>query len=169
MHAGRLVLPFRGVEGRARDFESRIDSFLAGSGRRYPVGDHEDWPSILVACLRRGWSVLPLDQSIGDTTRHGAQDFQSAALLVSTVPAKLFADPWAQDGPDYHQLGRTPTLALESSSGTTAAPRAFGFGAIDTSPIAIGLRHDGTSPMSILTSASFRSRTRIGFSNLPTR
>src|SRR5207237_1439988 len=59
---GRLVFTFRGIDERARDFESKIKSFDAGSVVAIQIGNHEDWPSILIACLRRGVVVLPLEQ-----------------------------------------------------------------------------------------------------------
>src|SRR5437016_14002256 len=69
---GRLAFTFRGIDERARDFESKIESFDAGSVVAIHIGNHEDWPSILIACLRRGVVVLPLEQSISDQQRDAA-------------------------------------------------------------------------------------------------
>src|SRR5437870_7666813 len=69
---GRLVFTFRGIDERARDFESKIKNFDAGSVVAIQIGNHEDWPSILIACLRRGVVVLPLEQSISDQQRDAA-------------------------------------------------------------------------------------------------
>src|SRR2546423_7844784 len=69
---GEVVRTFQQIDERARDFESKIDTFDAGSVLAVQIGNHEDWPSILIACLRRGVVVLPLEQSISERQRDAA-------------------------------------------------------------------------------------------------
>ena len=63
---GQINRTFRAIDEYACKFESKIDSFAAGSVIAVQIGNHEDWPSILIACLRRGMIVLPLEQSMSD-------------------------------------------------------------------------------------------------------
>src|SRR5437763_525516 len=57
---------FGQIDDRARDFERKLDPFQSGSVIAVQIGNDEDWPSILVACWRRGLPVLPLEQSISE-------------------------------------------------------------------------------------------------------
>ncbi len=70
---------------RARDFERKIETFKAGSVIAIQIGNHEDWASILIACLRRRLVVLPLEQSISDQQRDAALEICSARAVVSAV------------------------------------------------------------------------------------
>src|SRR5437870_11252109 len=124
---GRLVFTFRGIDERARDFESKIKSFDAGSVVAIQIGNHEDWPSVLIACLRRGVVVLPLEQSISDQQRDAALKTckvsgiaaagVSAGRSVEIVPMSIPAatTDWGKNRPSL----------LKLTSGTTAAPRAI--------------------------------------------
>src|SRR5438876_4687803 len=126
---GRLVFTFRGIDKRARDFESKIKSFDAGSVVAIQIGNHEDWPSILIACLRRVVVVLPLEQSISDQQRDAALKTckvsgiaaagVSAGRSVEIVPMSIPAATtnWGKNRPSL----------LKLTSGTTAAPRAIRF------------------------------------------
>ena len=126
---GRLAFTFRGIDERARDFESKIESFDAGSVVAIQIGNHEDWPSILIACLRRGVVVLPLEQSISDQQRDAALKTckvsgiaaagVSAGRSVEIVPMSIPAatTDWGKNRPSL----------LKLTSGTTAAPRAIRF------------------------------------------
>src|SRR6266699_7190373 len=84
---GQVAFTFRGIDERARDFESKIENFDAGSVVAIQIGNHEDWPSILIACLRRGVVVLPLEQSISDQQRDAALKTCKASAVVSAVPS----------------------------------------------------------------------------------
>ena len=70
--AGKIVQRFDEVEERARLFEEKIDALPAGAVVAVQIGNHEDWPSIFIACLRRQLVVLPLDESIGEQQRDAA-------------------------------------------------------------------------------------------------
>ena len=71
---GDVLRKFAGVEERARDFESNLGMFSPGDVIAIQIGNHEDWPSILIACLRKHLVVLPLEQSISDQQRDAAQN-----------------------------------------------------------------------------------------------
>src|SRR4029077_2456055 len=91
------------------------------------VGNHEDWPSLLIACLRRQVVVLPLEQSISDQQRDAALVLCRASAVVSAVPSgdspQIVCPKTAGATADWD---RQPSL-LKLTSGTTAAPRAIRF------------------------------------------
>src|SRR6266404_8242172 len=70
--SGEVTRTFRQIEQDARDFEAKIDNLKAGSVLAIQIGNHEEWPAILTACLRRGVVVLPLEQSISEQQRDAA-------------------------------------------------------------------------------------------------
>ena len=86
---GQVVRRFSDIEDRARDFESKVDMFGAGSVIAIQIGNHEDWPSILIACLRKRLVVLPLEQSISDQERDAALEVCQARSVVSAIPSGL--------------------------------------------------------------------------------
>ena len=122
---GEVARRFSDIEECASDFQTKIDSFAEGSVVALQIGNHEDWPSILIACLRKRLVVLPLEQSISHHQR-------SAALSVCRASALVNCDDIA---PHVHKIhnntspnwdGEAPAL-LKLTSGTTAAPRAVRF------------------------------------------
>jgi len=126
--AGDVARTFRQIDKGAQDFESRIDNFHSGNVLAVQIGNHEDWPSVLIACLRRKVVVLPLEQSISDQQRDAALKVCNAgAALVSNMTSgsyemrSLFVD--------YFMQWRLPIPALfKLTSGTTTLPRAISFG-----------------------------------------
>lgn len=99
---GRVLRTFRDLESRARSLESEI----AGSASQvHPIdlGNHPDWPSILLACLRLRRIALPLEKSI-------TAEQHAAALQICE-------GDWGEQRP----------VLLKLTSGTTAAPRAIRF------------------------------------------
>jgi acyl-CoA synthetase (AMP-forming)/AMP-acid ligase II len=125
---GDVLRKFVGVEERARDFESNLEVFSPGSVIAIQIGNHEDWPSILIACLRKRLVVLPLEQSISDQQREAALKLCRAAAVVSAVPSGnvpgIFRLGTADTTLDW---GENPPSLLKLTSGTTAAPRAIRF------------------------------------------
>jgi len=126
--AGRIARSFDEIEAQARLFEEKIDALPAGAVVAVQIGNHEDWPSIFIACLRRQLVVLPLDQSISDQQRDAALEICRASAVVSVVPSGNSPDiirrrtsdattDWGEDAPSL----------LKLTSGTTAAPRATRF------------------------------------------
>src|SRR5437588_3996140 len=120
---------FRQIDERACDFERKIDNFKAGSVIAVQIGNHEDWPSILIACLGRGVLVLPLEQSIGDQQRDAALKICNASGVVAaavTGDRDLEILPMRTSAATTHWAENPPSL-LKLTSGTTAAPRAIRF------------------------------------------
>ena len=126
---GRLVFTFRGIDERARDFESKIKSFDAGSIVAIQIGNHEDWPSILIACLRRGVVVLPLEQSISDQQRDAAlKTCKVSGIAAAGVSAGRSVEIVQMSTPAATtDWGKNRPSLLKLTSGTTAAPRAIRF------------------------------------------
>src|SRR6478609_5294350 len=126
--AGKIVQRFAEVEERARLFEEQIDALPEGAVIAVQIGNHEDWPSIFIACLRRQMVVLPLDESIGEQQRDAALEICRARSVVSAVSCG--------DSPQITRLRTADTTAdwgenvpslLKLTSGTTAEPRAIRF------------------------------------------
>jgi long-chain acyl-CoA synthetase len=124
---GKVLRKFSDIEERARDFEPNLEMFSPGSVVAIQIGNHEDWPSILIACLRRHLVVLPLEQSINEQQRDAALEICRAKAVVSTLPSgespKIIRLRTAEAAPDWD---RQPSL-LKLTSGTTAAPRSIRF------------------------------------------
>jgi long-chain acyl-CoA synthetase len=125
---GEVVRKFSEIEERARHFETKMEMFNAGSVIAIQIGNHEDWPSILIACLRRRLVVLPLEQSISDQQRDAALDVCRATAVVSAVTSGnspgLFRLRTADATAEWEE--HSPSL-FKLTSGTTAAPRAIRF------------------------------------------
>ena len=97
---GKAQRTFHDIEDRARDLEAGI------AGPVYPIdtGNHPDWPSHLLAALRRRVVALPLESSITAQQRENA--------------LRICAD---------HDWRNEQTVLLKLTSGTTAAARAIRF------------------------------------------
>src|SRR5436189_894655 len=117
---GKILRTFREVEERAWEFQATIDIFPEHSVVAIQIGNHEDWPSILIAALRKGLIVLPLEQSISDQQRDAALEICQASGIVETTVHKI----GNRGSPHWD---REPPSLLKLTSGTTAAPRAVRF------------------------------------------
>src|SRR6266571_6908065 len=124
----RIARSFLDIEAHARAFEAKMDKLLAGAVVAVQIGNHEDWPAVFIACLRKQLVVLPLDESIGEQQRDAALEICRASALVSAVPG--------ENSPQIIRLRTADTTAdwgenvpslLKLTSGTTAAPRAIRF------------------------------------------
>src|SRR5438552_12024414 len=125
---GRIARTFRDIEGHARAFEAKIDKLFPGAVVAVQIGNHEDWPAVFIACLRKQLVVLPLDQSIGEQQRDAALEICRAAAVISAVPSgnspQVIRVKTADTTADW--VENVPSL-LKLTSGTTAAPRAIRF------------------------------------------
>ena len=126
--AGRLARTFGQIDERARDFEPKINDSQAGSVLAVQIGNHEDWPAILIACLRRGVVVLPLEQSISEQQRDAAIRVCNVAGVVAAAVSggSLEILPMRTSAATTNWGKNRPSL-LKLTSGTTAAPRAIRF------------------------------------------
>ncbi len=97
---GKVQRTFDEIEQRARDLEPAI----AGPVSPIDIGNHPDWPSLLLATLRRGVLALPLEDTITSQQREDALRICENAGAANPRP-----------------------VLLKLTSGTTAAPRAIRF------------------------------------------
>jgi long-chain acyl-CoA synthetase len=135
---GKIARSFRDIEEGARAFCTKIDALPAGAVVAVQIGNHEDWPSVFIACLHKQLVVLPLDQSISERQRDAALEICKATAVVFAVSAGALAKEDVPSGnasevsllrtPDatVNWNGNPPSL-LKLTSGTTAAPRAIRF------------------------------------------
>src|SRR2546428_2731797 len=125
---GQVDRTFRGIDDGARGFESKIDSLDAGSVIAVQIGNHEDWPSILIACLRRGVVVLPLEQSISDQQRDAAlKTCKVSGIAAAGVSAGRNIEIVPMRSPSQTGIsaattnwGKNRPSLLKLTSGTTA-------------------------------------------------
>ena len=126
--SGEVLRTFGDVEQRARELSRSIDVFHEGNVLAVQIGNQEDWPSILIGCLRRNLVVLPLEQSISEHQRDEAFEICKVKAVVSVVPGggtpEIIRLGTAGSTPDWR--GNPPNL-LKLTSGTTATPRAIRF------------------------------------------
>ncbi len=136
--SGEVLRTFGEIEQGTRDLLKRIDVFGEGGVLGVQIGNHEDWPSIFIACLRRHLVVLPLEQSISEQQRHEALKICKATAVVSALSAGALAKEDVPSGgtPEIVRLGtadatadwgKNPPNLLKLTSGTTATPRAVRF------------------------------------------
>lgn len=116
----RVVFRFQEIEELSHGYAL---GFTAGEILAVQIGNHPQWPALLLACLRRGVVVLPLEQTISAPERASALQTCRAAGLVTNpdAPIERLADPGEVDWKSY------PPAFLKLTSGTTAAPRAIRF------------------------------------------
>ena len=135
---GKIARSFRDIEERARAFEAKIDTLPAGAVVAVQIGNHEDWPSVFIACLRRQVVVLPLDQSISEQQREAALEICRTRAVVSASSAGALAKQdvpngtspdiiWLRTGEVTPDWGENAPSLLKLTSGTTAAPRSIRF------------------------------------------
>ena len=135
---GKIASSFRDIEGNARAFEEKMDTLLPGAVVAVQIGNHEDWPAVFIACLRKQLVVLPLDQSIREQQRDAALEICRASALVSALSAGASAkeEVSSENSPQIIRLrtadskadwGENVPSLLKLTSGTTAAPRAIRF------------------------------------------
>lgn len=126
---GEVLHTFRQVEERARALEGKIDMFEAGEVVALQIGNHQDWPPLLLACLRRQLVVLPLEPSTGEQQRDEALTICKASGVIA-APKAFGAEPFEilplRTAAATTWQGDPPSL-LKLTSGTTAAPRAIRF------------------------------------------
>jgi len=125
---GKVLRTFGEIEECACEFEDNFEMFPPGRVIAIQIGNHEDWPSLLIACLRRQLVVLPLEESISAQQRDTALRLCNAMAVVAAVPSgaapKISRLRTADTTATWD---RTPSL-LKLTSGTTDAPRAIRFG-----------------------------------------
>jgi len=105
--SGEVLRTFRGIEEHARAVETKMGSVRCRNVNGIQIGNHQDWPSLFLASLRKGLIVLPIDESVGK---------QQADAAFSIAAGSGITD-WGDKRPALFKL----------TSGTTAAPRLIRF------------------------------------------
>jgi acyl-CoA synthetase (AMP-forming)/AMP-acid ligase II len=123
---GKVLRTFRDIEERARELAAELDVFHPASVLAVQIGNHADWPSVLLACLQARVIVLPIEQSISDQQRTAALLTCRCAGLIRAKDGDVAIDPANNAAPVTDWDGTPPSL-LKLTSGTTAAPRAIRF------------------------------------------
>src|SRR5205085_9468117 len=90
-----------------RATETKMPSIQPHNVNGIQIGNHADWPSHFLACLRTQRVVLPVDESVSP---------QQASAAMS-VAAKSAITDWGDKAPTLFKL----------TSGTTATPRMIRF------------------------------------------
>jgi len=123
---GKVACAFLEIEDRARQFTDELERIAPGQVLAVQIGNHPDWPSLFLACLRKRVVVLPLEQTISDEQRQNANQICRvvAAAVVSGKDVKILPPMTAAATTDW---GKHPPSLLKLTSGTTAAPRAVRF------------------------------------------
>jgi len=131
---GKTARSFRDVEEGAGAFCTKIDAFPAGAVVAVQIGNHKDWPSVFIACVRKQLVVLPLDQSISERQRDAALEICNATAVVSgatlegeEVTGETDLEVVRLTAGSTVDWGDNPPSVLKLTSGTTAAPRAIRF------------------------------------------
>lgn len=123
--SGQVSRTFADIEQRAQGLAGTIDMFKAGDVVAIQIGNHADWPSLLLASLRRQLAVLPLEQSMGERERDAALEICRAKALIGIEnDSPTFRRIDNKESPNWDDSA--PAL-LKLTSGTTAAPRAVRF------------------------------------------
>jgi len=124
---GEVLRTFGDVEQRARDLLQAIDVFHEGNVLAVQIGNHEDWPSILIGCLRRHLVVLPLEQSMSEHQRDEALEICKVKAVLYAVPGGGSLEIIGLGTADWTDWRENPPNLLKLTSGTTATPRAIRF------------------------------------------
>jgi len=105
--AVEVLRTFRGIEEHARQIEAKMPTSKPHNVNAIRIGNHQDWSSLFLACLRAKRVVLPIDESVTS---------QQADAAVS-IAAKSGIIDW----------GERPPALFKLTSGTTSAPRMIRF------------------------------------------
>jgi len=125
---GTRTRSFREIEERARAIKASIDALPASAVVAVQIGNHKDWPSLFIACLRKQLVVVPIDQSISEQQRDAALEICKATAVVSIAPGETALDVvWLRTADLATNWDGDPPSLLKLTSGTTATPRTIRF------------------------------------------
>jgi long-chain acyl-CoA synthetase len=80
---GNVARTFFGVEERARELASELIEFEPGEVIAIQIGNHPDWPSLFLACLRKRVVVLPLEQTLSVEQRRTV--LQTCGVVAAAI------------------------------------------------------------------------------------
>jgi len=129
---GSQIRTFQQVEDRAVSLADALREFDPGAVIGVQIGNHADWPSIILAALRQRLVLVPVDQSVSVQDRAAALEICRGSGLVATATvngqsgngADLNISSFGAKRVDW---GDGVPALLKLTSGTTAAPRAIRF------------------------------------------
>ena len=121
---GEITRTFAQIEEEAREFARRIDIFEPGGVVALQIGNHESWPAVFLACLRRRMVALPLEQTI--TEAQGEAVFDTAGVVGTAVSRGGRVQILPAETPPTARFENGISL-LKLTSGTTAQPRLVQF------------------------------------------
>ncbi len=125
---GNVTRTFLEIEDRAHQFAGEMKAIVPGEVLAIQIGNHPDWPSLFLACLRSGVIVLPLEQTISDEQRQHAFETCRVIAVVAAVPGGAVRMlPLGTVASAEEKWGASPPALFKLTSGTTAAPRAVCF------------------------------------------
>jgi long-chain acyl-CoA synthetase len=141
---GKVMRTFDQIEKRAAQFARKLEPLAEGDVIAIQIGNHPDWPSLFLACLRKRLVVLPLEQSISDEQRRavfhtcrvaGAATLSPSSRAKSRDPVEVTLNVLSRDPSTSLRSARDDSVAwpspqpslLKLSSGTTADPRLIRF------------------------------------------
>jgi long-chain acyl-CoA synthetase len=135
---GRVTRTFAQIERRASSFERELDSFALGDVIAVQIGNHPDWPSLFLACLRTRVVVLPLEQTMAEEQRRAV--FEMCGVVAVAIPTRSSrAEPRDPAEITFQLAPRHASASLAKrassraasllklTSGTTAGSRAICF------------------------------------------
>ena len=122
---GKTARTFSGIEERAEHFAAELKAIEPGNVVAIQIGNHPDWPSLFLACLRRKLVVLPLEQTIAEEQRKSA--FQICNVVAAVCGGRNVQILPPEKAAATTTWGEDPPSLLKLTSGTTAAPRAIRF------------------------------------------
>ncbi len=126
---GDVLRTFEQIENRGRELEDSLGKFQTGDVVAIQIGNHEDWPSWLIALLRREHVTLPLEPGVRAGERANAFKVCNAVAVVAaavTGGRNIEVLPMRTSAATTDWGKSAPTL-LKLTSGTTAEPRAIRF------------------------------------------
>lgn len=122
---------FRQIEERALSYHSKLSAFDSRRVVAVRIGNHEDWPSILLACLQREMVVLPLERSISEQASEAALTICQAIAVVAPVASgdspEILPVRTNASTQTHNKWGAQIPSLLKLTSGTTAVPRMIRF------------------------------------------
>ncbi len=124
---GRILRTFSDIEHQARDLEERWSHLPAGTALAVQIGNHPSWPSVLLAGLRCGLVLLPLETTITERERTAALELCRTRALVTAHDGNSVELEEIGDGTPTPLMANPRPVLLKLTSGTTAAPRAIRF------------------------------------------
>jgi acyl-CoA synthetase (AMP-forming)/AMP-acid ligase II len=105
--AAEVVRTFAQIDEHAHEVESKMPEAGPNNLNAIQIGNHTNWPSFFLACLRTKRTVLPIDESVSKQQADAAMSIAAGCGNVD----------WADKPPTLFKL----------TSGTTSAPRMVRF------------------------------------------